>query len=457
MSDARIYAMTALAFVAALFPISLPRWPLAIAALIMLLLSKQRAFIVLLALFIGAHSAHEWRSLSEPLPSIIHGVATVVSDPKMVQGAHVAQVSINDRRYELWARGPFAKHIASAEVGERFQLSAAAKPLSGTRAPSLRRKHIAGVLNPTSLRPIANSDPIMVIPNRLRSLLQDGAACLSKENKALFSGLVYGDDRHQDQREVEEFRAAGLAHLTAVSGANVAYVLLLASPFLKSFGLWGRFLGGLTMLALFGAVTRWEPSVLRAEAMAAVVMIGLFLGRPMQLKRSLCIAVTAALVLDPFLAGSVGFLMSSTACVGMALLGERISGQFPGGEVVQRLLGYSAAAQLGVAPIQLAVFGELPLVGLVTNALADPIAGLVMLWGLPAALIAGAIGSETLGTVLLAPTTLMLEWIRAVAKAGAAVEQHNFARWLVFLVALVAFVSWRHREYVDQTHPRNEL
>ena len=53
-------------------------------------------------------------------------------------------------------------------------------------------------------------------------------------------------------------------------------------------------------------------------------------------------------------------------------------------------VGVTLGAQVGVALPSLLVFGRLPLVGIVANLLAVPVAGLVMLYGLPACLLAGA-------------------------------------------------------------------
>ena len=57
------------------------------------------------------------------------------------------------------------------------------------------------------------------------------------------------------------------------------------------------------------------------------------------------------------------------------------------------------AAQLGVAPVLLATFGPIPVASLPANLLCVPVAGLVMVWGLTAGLLAGVVG----GAVRLAP------------------------------------------------------
>ena len=52
-------------------------------------------------------------------------------------------------------------------------------------------------------------------------------------------------------------------------------------------------------------------------------------------------------------------------------------------------LGITLGAQVGVVVPSVLVFGRLPLVSVPANLLAVPVAGAVMLYGLPAALVAG--------------------------------------------------------------------
>jgi competence protein ComEC len=372
------------------------------------------------------------------------GTAVLVSDPEHSGHAIRSLVKLNERHYEAWATGAFAKQVQTMRAGDRIQLQATVRPLSGKRTAGLRRRHVAATLTVTSMHPVPSNSITVSLPNGLRNLLEDGAGALSTTNRPLFTGLLYGDDRLQSEESVAEFRDSGLAHLTAVSGANVAFVLVLLAPLFRRFALFGRFVCGTTALLVFGALTRWEPSVVRAEAMAAVVMYGTFLGRQVSLVRSIALAASAALLLDPFLVGSIGFLFSLSACAGMAAFGNALSEKLPGAPAFRKVIAFSIAAQVGVAPLQLLVFNSLPLVGLVTNVLADPVAGFVMVWGLPAGLLAGTLGGSW-AWVLHIPTTLMLDWIRFVAHTGALAQHDHVHRWLVFLVPFAALVSWKRR------------
>jgi competence protein ComEC len=444
MTDARVVVMALAVAFGAWQPMPLPLWPLVLAAGIALAAQRQMLFVAALVLVSSAHSAQEWRHLSQPLHRTVSGGATLLADPEVSGRAYRVEVKLSGRHYELWGTGAVASQLQTLTAGQRIEVSGTVRALSGKRSPALRRKHVAGTISAATLQTTPTTAVENTLPNGLRRLLDRGSHSMSRANKALFTGLIYGDDRQQSEESVAEFRDSGLAHLTAVSGANVAFVLLLLTPVFKRFALFGRFVGAIATLMAFGELTRWEPSVLRAEAMAAIVLYASFIGRPISLLRSLAFAVTATVLIDPFLVGSIGFALSVLACVGMALLGGRMAKKLPGADAFRRTIAYSAAAQLAVAPLQLAIFGSVPLVGLATNALADPIAGLVMMWGLVAGLLAGIMGGWC-ATVLQFPTQLMLDWIRLVAHFGAAANRDPFLRWLVLVVPIVAIWSWSRR------------
>ena len=69
----------------------------------------------------------------------------------------------------------------------------------------------------------------------VRDVLASSVESLDADEAALLLGLVIGDDSDQPEAMVEAFRHAGLSHLTAVSGQNVAFLVALfkarPSPF----------------------------------------------------------------------------------------------------------------------------------------------------------------------------------------------------------------------------------
>jgi len=159
----------------------------------------------------------------------------------------------------------------------------------------------------------------------VRSNLTEAASVLPEAERALVPALVDGDDSQMPEDVAADFRTTGLTHLLAVSGANLTLMLgfLLATS--RWCGVRGRWLlvVGAVGVVFFVLLARPQPSVLRAAAMGVVALAGLSAGGRRRGVRALCIAVVSLVLLDPWLARSVGFLLSTVATGGILLLAPR--------------------------------------------------------------------------------------------------------------------------------------
>jgi competence protein ComEC len=394
---------------------------LPVLALVAIALGVRRPVLLMLAVALAASAlgARSWAGLRPPALGQWSGVATLVGDPANVAGALRADVRIGGKRVEAWARGSAARALGDRLAGERVQLRGRLAPVPPDARQRLARRHIAARMTVTGASLASAGDLPSRLANGLRRTLLRGAAVLDPGSRALYSGFVLGDDRDQRPEVTDDFRASGLSHLLVVSGSNVAFVLALLGPFLNRFRLSGRLAGGLAALVLFGILTRWEPSVLRAVAMAALTLLAGTLGRPASTLRVLSLAVTGLVLVDPLLVHSLGFLLSVGACAGIALFSARLAARLPGPRPVASALGVTLAAQVGVTPILVPVFGGLPVASLPANLLGAPVAGPLMMWGMAAGLVAGWTG-ETMARLIHLPTGLMIRWVAGVAHWGAA-------------------------------------
>jgi len=366
------------------------------------------------AVLASALGARSNAGLQAPAPATpVHGRATLLTDPVDLGGAVRVELRLGPRRVEAWARGAPAPALRELLAGETVEVAGRLSPVPARARAHLVRRHIAARLTVTSAGNETSGGPLARLANDVRRTLLRGTSSFPDDQRALFTGFVLGDDRDQDPVSVDDFRAAGLTHLLAVSGQNVAFILALAAPVLRLLGLRGRFFAGVAILVGFGVLTRWEPSVLRASAMAGVTLLAATLGRPASTLRVLALASAALLLVDPLLVRSVGFLLSCGACAGIAVLAGPLSRRMP------LPLAVTLAAQVGVAPVLVPVFGGVPVASVPANLLAVPAAAPVMVWGLVAGLPAGLVGEPIAGLVHL-PNRLLVSWIAGVARWGAA-------------------------------------
>ena len=227
----------------------------------------------------------------------------------------------------------------------------------------------------------------------VRDVLGRGAAAMPGDDAALFSGLVYGDDSAQSRDVIERFRASGLAHLTAVSGQNVGYLLVLVAPMLRRRGRWTRLTLTIGVLVWFAVLTRCEPSVVRACGMAGVAAVFMAIGVRSRAIDVLSICVIVFVLIDPLLVWSVGWWLSVAGTFGLISFTPAIHRTIRHRSQRRWLAEWIAptlAAQLGVFPVSSMVFGWPNVWAIPANLFAAPVAGVVMLVGLPLAEIGRA-------------------------------------------------------------------
>ncbi|MBW4720863.1 DNA internalization-related competence protein ComEC/Rec2 [Saccharothrix obliqua] len=227
----------------------------------------------------------------------------------------------------------------------------------------------------------------------LRAGLRDASGTLDPEPAGLLPALVVGDTSGLSPRVVDEFRTSGLAHVLAVSGANLAIlcgaVLLLLR--LAQFGPRGRAAGAMAALVGFVVLAGPEPSVLRAAVMGAIALLALVLGRERSALPALAAGVVLLVLYDPELAVDAGFGLSVVATAALVLLAPRWAAWLRDRGVpvgLAEALAVPAAANLATAPLVAGISGQVSLVAVVANLLVGPLVAPATVLGVLAAVVA---------------------------------------------------------------------
>ena len=224
--------------------------------------------------------------------------------------------------------------------------------------------------------------------NRVRENFLTVSNNVSGNAKQLLPGLILGDTRNQTLALSQDMKNSGLTHLTAVSGGNIAILLLVIiwlSQKLK-FTFKYQITIGLITLILFALLVRAEPSVIRASTMGAISLLGLFSGTRRHGISALAIAVCIALLIDPYLSSSWGFSLSVFATAGLLIFTRsfvdsitRIFPRIP--ESLAVLISVALSAQLSTASLIAAFSGQITLMSIPANLLAAPAIPFVTILG----------------------------------------------------------------------------
>ena len=426
---------------------------------------RRRAVVCAVIAMLAVGAALEQRALhglaSSPLTAAVDryasgaAVFTLAEDPDgpQYQSSAIARFETFDgrdaggRSVLVIASGDNLSALSTLDAGDRVRATGTLAPLSGYAIRNRWRHAVAQFRVADVTAAAGPNDPWFQLANVARRAVLRGTTALPATPRALLSGFLLGDTRSIPDSLVQDFRDAGLSHLLAVSGANVAFALAVVDPALRRLRRGSRLAAGVGVLVLFGTMTRWEPSVLRAAVMAGLVMLARAVGRPADAKRVLVLAMTGLLIADPFLLRSIGFLLSCGACAGIVTGSTEIAARLRGPQWFREALGVTTAAQIGVAPVLLATFGSLPLVAVPANLIAAPFVGPLTVWGLVAGLVGGVLGPRVAFWLQLPSLSMLrtIEWVaHASAKVPVAVDGPAAAALgVIALLIIVGTKGWR--------------
>ncbi len=288
------------------------------------------------------------------------------------------------------------------------------------------------------------------------------AQVLPEPEAGLAAGILIGLRDRVDRDLAAAFTTAGVSHVVAISGWNIAIVAAAVAAIAGRLGRRRRSV--VTMLTIVGyvAFAGASASVVRAAVMAGVVLLARETGRAGRAAAALGWAAALLLVADPKLIGDAGFQLSSLATAGLIAWATPLTawiesigrGRLP--HWLAESLGVSLAAQAATLPVVLVSFGRLAILAPVVNLCVVPLVAPAMAVGLVAlaggaAVLAGA--PAMVGAVLAAPGWVILRILDAIVLGAASVPFASLtleppldgAAAVIASGGLVALTWWRRR------------
>ena len=370
-------------------------WRVCIASLLLIPLGFRRGrfLVFIVAILVGAtamsirQASLENSAIARHFDSQIEFTAQVITDPNQTSSgkysftARLLSFEIEDKHHTV--RVP-VRIISERKIeylpGQTVSTTARVVQTKESRVAALLL--VDGdfeVLTPPSRWAAA----LGAIRTGLRTHTGDGDA------GALIPGMVLGDTSKQTAQFKDQMKRSGLTHLVAVSGANFAIV--------SGFVLWCmqflirrtryRVIATAVALACFIALVRPSPSVLRAAAMAAVLLSAHVTKRKTDALPALGFAIVAVVLGDPWQSRDAGFALSVLATAGLLLFAPLIENHLPTHKKLAGALAPPIAAMVFCAPILVALSGYLSPMSIFANLLAAPFVAPITIVGFIAALV----------------------------------------------------------------------
>ncbi|MDR2047411.1 MAG: ComEC/Rec2 family competence protein [Clostridiales bacterium] len=305
-----------------------------------------------------------------------------------------------------------------------------------------------------------------------RSVYSGLNAYLSAENAGVAYALMFGDRTDITDDVASAYKNAGLMHVFAVSGLHFGFLFAFLAGIFRRLKLKNRTVRNILTFLIFLAfayVCGFSPSVMRSVIMITVYSYAAASGRKNDRLNSLSFAAVLILLINPFFLFDLGFVLSFTAVLGLALFTRKIGGVmtvienglmtkiFPDyrkelkradtpravrtakklNGAIKNSLVMTFSANVGVFPVMCAYFGGIPLAAFAANIIVVPAVSVLFPYLLAASVI-GVLFPPL--QALLAPTDFVIGAVNAFT---------NLFSQNAFLAGegLAAFVSARFGEH----------
>lgn len=244
----------------------------------------------------------------------------------------------------------------------------------------------------------ADSSEIRFFPQRLRkAILTRIDEIFPSGTSAFAKALLLGDTEDLTYGQDVALRTSGIRHIVATSGLHVSILfslIYLLSGKTRSV----TALLGIPLLVLFALMAGLSPSVLRATIMQIVMILALLLKREYDPPSALAFAVIVILFMDPFAVTTASFQLSCGCVIGIFLfvprmrnyINRKIQGRTRPKKVLRAILSavsVTVSTMVVTAPLCALYFGNISLIGILTNLLTLWVVSLIFLWVIIALLL----------------------------------------------------------------------
>jgi len=260
-----------------------------------------------------------------------------------------------------------------------------------------------------------------LISNFRKNLIAFYQRSLPQPHAALLAGVVIGSKSDIPESFWESLKSSGTAHVVVASGMNITLVakFLISSLILIMKRKWA-ILATLLGIWVYALLAGFDAPIIRAAIMGSLVFTAQELGKLVNAMRVLILTGIGMLIIKPEWLTDLGFVLSFLATASILIFEPRINLLFSNiGKSKRKALklipkifwidlATTTAAQIGVAPVLFASFGQFNILSPIINAL--------VLWTIVPITIIGMIGGiaglifKPIGTLILWLTYPLTSW-----------------------------------------------
>lgn len=265
---------------------------------------------------------------------------------------------------------------------------------------------------------------------------------MPEDSAELSYSILFGDKSSLDKQVKDNFSSSGIAHLLAVSGLHISFLVSILYFLLNKMKTKPlvRFIIVSVFLIFYSYLCSFSPSVVRASLMCVVFMLVSMIGKQNDLLNSIAISGLIILLIKPLYIFDAGFIMSFGSVLAIAILAKSFRLFFNKNckipSKIADVMAIDISTTIAILPVISVTFGKISFLSFLANLVAIPVFSIAYSLLFVFTILVSLMGF--LGFLLSIPSFL-LNVVMFIAGGIASVK---FAIIPLFTLSAVSYISF---------------
>ena len=334
----------------------------------------------------------------------------------------------------------------------------------------LKSNKIYGSIKSSNVKIICkdNINFLLKMNNKARNkIITQTEKILLDKTKGILIALLLGNKTYIEEEIIGNFQKSSLAHILAISGTHLSYIILGINYIIhasKTPKKAGYFLT-IFILIIFIFITNFSISVIRAVIMAIILIISKIAYRKIDIKNAVAISGLTLLTINPYCITNLSFELSYLGTIGVIFITPAICkwicqiNRIKGKEKIVKILSVPISAQIAILPIAIINFNTISVTFLISNIIAIPLLGIIIVGGYIVILISFLFFklAINMGKILNISINLLILISKIFSKSQLYIKTPNLITVIVYYFLIIgSLYLFRLKEYPKKIYKNIE-
>ena len=333
-----------------------------------------------------------YEKIYKSIPQKIETVATIISGAEETEYYYKYNIKISNKKFIMYISKNYNKNLKygmTIKIKGEYKEPEESRNYKGFNYKEyLKTKKVYGSIYVGKVDVNKENDLnyVLMLNNKIRKKIIETIGDISTENtRGLLEGKLIGKTDNLSDSIKSDFRDSSLSHIIAISGSHISYIIIgISYCFTKSKIPKKRiYIITIILLIAFMFITNFSASIVRACIMGITMLFSKILYRKLDILSSMSVSLLILLIYNPFLINDIGLQLSYLGTLGIILLYEPIVNflQKHINKKIAEIFALTISAQVLILPIILIHFNNFSTIFLISNLLATPLSGTIILLG----------------------------------------------------------------------------